>query len=471
MDPSAHSLANRQLLTNESTFAESEEANMYSLPRTNISDDEAEGNFIYPTIATSSDSKYFEFAWPALPLFFDFASTRFTCNLYITKADGSSLSIDASAEPAVAATSTTLATPAKQASVASDVAPINYIAATMWKRILVQTNQQTLYDSGSHYPYIKYLTAMLYATAQAKAGPMENSIYTDEDVGLTMSIGTDPGYRKRKAMFAGSQQVYASFPLFENAFEIKKVLPNFMEIRFSLERCDDAFCLMAFDGGKYKLCIENPRIKIRKVSLMPGLTNALSSAFTHSPFAYPFNRLVCKQTVLDKNQSMCNFLVHTSVCPGRIFFFMVNYSSTTNTMHENPFLMRNNDLQQVNIYAGGRRFPTEDWGHLNFDKHLAFQAYETMLETIGQNHQFATCTLKRKDWEEGKTVLAIDLSPGNSRSRNPDLFSPVRKGATQISLVFEKPLSQSIALFVVSEFQSIIKIDHNRILTSTDDFS
>lgn len=128
------------------------------------------------------------------------------------------------------------------------------------------------------------------------------------------------------------------------------------------------------------------------------------------------------------------------------------------SIHKNPFNFQHYYVTSVIVSSDShsqvRPIKTD------YEKGFFLQAYMSLFESSGIYFEDAGNAITKEDYASGYSLIGYDLTDDLSSSE-AHMCIP-KQGSLRIDLQFAKPLTESIAVIVYGEFDSLIELDKNR---------
>jgi hypothetical protein len=142
---------------------------------------------------------------------------------------------------------------------------------------------------------------------------------------------------------------------------------------------------------------------------------------------------------------------------------MVATNSYNGQYTTSPFNFRPFDIQRHHVEINGVRYPSVET-EMNFpDDQFAVAYYETM-RNCGYAFNNSSCGITMAQFQKGHTIFTWDLT---ANAKNDTCFELMRKGTTSYHARFRTAIpAGGVTMIFKGEFDSIIKIDKNRQITS-----
>lgn len=212
---------------------------------------------------------------------------------------------------------------------------------------------------------------------------------------------------------------------------------------------------MAAANSNYVLEIEDVSMIIRKCKL----TDASYAQLINTPALYPITRVLMKDySYASGIRSISMNNVTSGILPQRIVLAMVSNAALNGVVNQNPFNFQHFGLVECNVAVNGS---TVNGKPLSFDFESSkdCDGYWSLFASSGKMHHNIGSVINRKDYKDGYTIIAIDLSPSLCDS---EYIDPDRSGDLSIGLSFEKNLASSVTVLVYCEYNSLVEVTSGR---------
>ena len=351
------------------------------------------------------------------------------------------------------------------------VAPVNNVFHSMFSQLDVSLNDVSVSSASTTYPYRAYMETHLNYGHDAKVSKLQAGLYY-MDTNLTVldprptgdNAVTNTGLAKRHQLCTKTGTFDMIGPLHVDVFNQSRYLLNGVTMKLRLSRSKDAFVLMAKTAGEYKMEVMSAKLFVRKVKITPSLVLANEKMLGRSPAKYPITRVECKVIHLPQGQRSFThenlFLGHL---PKRIVFGIVDNRSYNGDMTMNPFNFRHCNLKFLAVHLDGQQIP---WAPLqpSFSQDNYIRAFNTPFTggvgiSTDNGH-----LIGREYFSRGHALYCFDLTPDLSSSCSHHL-NVAKTGNLQLELGFERSLPFTGNVIVYSEFDNIIEIDKDRVVT------
>lgn len=233
-----------------------------------------------------------------------------------------------------------------------------------------------------------------------------------------------------------------------------------------MSRSKDAFVLMAKSGTdvEYKIEIVSAKLFVRRLKIAASLCLAHEKMLATTPAKYPLTRVECKVIHLPQGQkSFTQDNIFLGLLPKRIVLGIVDNRAYNGDVTRNPFYFKHCDLNYLSVHLDGQQIPSAplqpsfSTGNYIRAFYTQFTGGDGILSDTGN-------TIGREQFAKGYALYSFDLSPDLSSSCGHH-FSVARTGNLRLELGFDNALSFTGNAIIYSEFDSVIEINKDRVVT------
>ncbi len=433
-----------QLLDERSVLSGKSELELFSLPPTQIAVDSGYWHEIYPKNTLSSSGPYL-FHITSDPAFMDFSRNYIYMELKITKSDGSDLDAANAGDDAL---------------MQYHVAPINLIGKSFFRTVKFWLNNKLCYDSNDLYAYRSYLETLLNYGTAAKKTHLQSAMYYPDTAGK-METRFNAGWYDRANCVTGSRTFEVMAPIHVDIFQQEKLLLNYLDAKLELHRNTDKFCLMSFENGAdYKLEVLTMRWYVRKVNVLSSLALGIESQLLKDTVKYAIRRTVLKTIHVEGGRrDLTDTLIFSGQIPRRILVAFVDPNTFYGTYATNPFNFKHHNIKQLEVTAGGVKYPRNAMT-IDFDDKRYTRAYVSLFETLNVANDDKSNGIQYTDYANGYFVAGLDLSPDGSDAGHWEL---IRDGSTYLKVSFDQDISAGgLKVIIFGEFDNMLALDTMR---------
>lgn len=145
---------------------------------------------------------------------------------------------------------------------------------------------------------------------------------------------------------------------------------------------------------------------------------------------------------------------------------MVTSKAYNGSRDKNPFNFQHFELQRFNLSVNGTQIPSQplEFDFSNKQKgFLSTRGYSTLFSGTGIHYYDKGHQITKDLYDNGNFMLAFDLTA--DRSYNSLCMNSLNHGNIRIEGRFSTQLKEAVTCLVYCEFDSVVKIDNNRVVT------
>ena len=337
--------------------------------------------------------------------------------------------------------------------------PIQLFAKTFIKKLQLSLNGNQIYDSGPNYAYRAYLETELMHGYESKKTYLGASGYVLDDD--TVDAEANTGFKNRATPFREGEFVQMMGSLHCDLFQQDRfLLPN-IELRLTIFPNSNAFNLLNYTDGEYKVDFQSLKLYVKSVELMKSYYLSLERALPQTPAKYPLKRVATYNLhITQTRRSIPVNDIFGGIIPRRVIIGCVKAKAYHGDFKKSPFYFEHFKLTEIYIRAGGERYPNiplaPDYENDNF-----VRAYMQLMEGLGYAGTDTCNTITQKRFKDGWCIYCFDLSP--TQDDSDQNWNLERKGSTSIHLEFKDPVPDGgIEVIIWAEFDSMLSIDGMR---------
>jgi hypothetical protein len=397
---------------------------------------------VFPTAPLTPTTQWIEFDIAPTKEFTDLSQTLVEMRLQITGAAGA----------------------------ATTMAPINYIAATMFDQVEVYLNGKLIDDKTNYYGYRAVLEAMTYDNRVHK-NFLQMGLYQPDTPGqfdyVPIAEGANAGRYLANAGWTTRLQPFAaalanSVPLVAKIHsdmtnQERAIIPQ-VPIKFRFHLAPKEFVLMGPDNlAATTFLVSAMSLRMFYTIPDPMFALAIEASLLKSPARYPVKRMVIHNELLPRNTNAVHLNnLHSGPVPSLIIIFLVLDDSVRGTAMTNPFKMIVNNIEALSVFIGSEELRQSPFKFTDD----ATQAYiETLKAIQGSSFPQVDMGFELKDYRRsGMRFYAFNTAPDSSMN---GVLYPPRDGNIRVKLTMNTGAA-GIRMFTVFEFDSMVTIDRFR---------
>lgn len=354
------------------------------------------------------------------------------------------------------------------------VGPVNNLASSLFKQVEVRLNGNSVEPTNNGYAYKAYISDLLNYGEDAKKSILQSSLFykdtsSEMESRYTNNVNTiveskNLGLiKRRKEVIDSKGNLELITKLQCDIFNCDRFLLNGIDISIKLIRNDNSFCLMHDLDKKYAIRINEAKLITRKVKISPSVILGHNLALEKTTAKYPIKRVLIENAIISSGLVSFSTSFPGKILPNRIVFGLVENTSHTGDPTKNPFNFQNFNLSSVDVKIDGQSITYASELKLNFDNNNYLRAYNTLFENIDRPVFITGNDIQREEYKNGYCLFAYDLSPDLCSGEH---FNLLKTGNLSIHLTFKTSPSVPLQLILYQEFDSLIEINQNRIVTS-----
>ena len=452
------------------------ELDLFSVPPTQTSIENAEWDTIYPTL----NNKVIQFEIPPSQSYLDLSQTDMFMNVHIEQKIGISSFLRVAFETSI-----------QNSTVGSKIAPVNNFFHSLFNQVEIFFNNTPVENSNELYSYRAYIENLLNYNKEDKetflkaegfakddAGEFENFMIEDEEdqirtwqtkedadwstaewaTVLKKGKKANKGLLERRNLIMKNQTCQLRAKLHCDVFNLNRYLINGVGVTIKLTRNKEQFSILGDNDNKeYFVRITNPILKIRKASISPKVMVAHALALEKTNAKYPITRVVMNQIafpLVSKTKVLPS--IHNGLIPSKILIGFVDTDSFTGEYNKNPYNFQHFNINSLILKIGGKSLPYTSGLTLDYNNNSFSEAYYSLFQNIKMNSNDLTID----DYKNGSTFYAFNLSPDLCQDEH---FNILTEGSIDLHLSFESlPVNterpQSVTAIIYKEFTNIMEI-------------
>ena len=219
---------------------------------------------------------------------------------------------------------------------------------------------------------------------------------------------------------AGSKRIKLHDPIFNNLFYMSRYVFNQVDVKITLYRSPNNFCLLTGDTNDYRMNIEDIYILEKKVRVSPAVIYGHLRILERQNALYPFNKVEVRSVNIamgSTNNTWENMFQGRR--QNKIVLGFVKSRAVSGDYKTNAFNFENCGIQQIAVYNDG--LPVERSAlKMDFDDAggtLIMRGYTNLLLSSGKWREEEGNHLDRKHYISGSTLFAFQLEPNVQQHR------------------------------------------------------
>ncbi len=341
------------------------------------------------------------------------------------------------------------------------VGPINAIGKTFLKQVKLTLNGVEVFDSGDKYAYRAFMETELNYGYDARYSHLQSWLYIQAMPHNHIDDVNNIGLTTRATAVRGSNWVQVMAPIHCDLFAQNKYLLNNMDLRLTLYRNPDAFCIMSPAATQnYKIEIENMKWYVKGVEISKSVSLALERSLMQYTAKYPIRRVELRTIHVNQgSRETPNTAIFNGQIPRRVVIGCVDADAYHGTYVKSPFNFKNYGIDEVSVTAGGQTYPSKPLT-TDFANNRYTRAFVQLFEGLGIADDNKGNTVNLTKFKNGICIFAFDLSP--DEDDGGDHWDLVKEGETTVNIHFSAATTAAIEVVVYAEFDNLLMIDHSR---------
>ena len=185
------------------------------------------------------------------------------------------------------------------------VGVVNNFLHSLFKQVDAFLKEKQVTQASGTYAYDRaYLETLLNYGPAAKQSQLTSGLFYKDVAGKMENAdpslaAANPGLKARYVFSHESGIIEMIGPILSDIFMSERLLLSYVDLKVTLNRNTDEFCLMASeDGADYKVKLIDVYLKIRQVKVSPSISTAHELTLKKGPAIYPIRRIECKSFVI-----------------------------------------------------------------------------------------------------------------------------------------------------------------------------
>ena len=351
-------------------------------------------------------------------------------------------------------------------------APVNNFIHSIFSKVTVDLNGSGVSDTTHTYAYKAYLETLLNFSSDTKNGELSASLWYSDEPGKFNNTavsggGQNSGFVKRKRLGGEGKLLPLMGSIKDSVLNQDKYLLDGVDVRITLFRSKDDFCILRADGTMdtpaidYKTEIESAVLYVRRVNLSPHCQMAINSAMEISPAKYEFVRTDIRTYSIPTGVTeftQANLVL--GQIPRRLILFFVKTTAYHGTYSENPFNMENLDINFVQLQHGGTAIPSSALTpNFNYQNGDYVRSYMQFQDGLYKSLKDEDAGISYESFGKGSTFFIFKLAAEDSIE---SCVEPGKRGSINATVRFGTPVPYPITVFCYREFDSSFTITKER---------
>ena len=338
---------------------------------------------------------------------------------------------------------------------------INYTLHSLWKSVDISLNGTSISYNGGNQAMRAYLEALLSLEPVATKSWLQAAGYHKDTAGKMNVADPNPadaataniGLKERAEYTNLSQPLVMRGKFHSDIFNQSKPLIDKVNMTIKFHRNDDKFVLMSsMNPAGYKIVIDHMYVIVTKLAV----AERIEKDVINQVVPYPLTRIVLREFTIPAGvkQFPVNQL-HKGDLPAKVVLGLVDNSALMGDYTKNPYNFQHFDVTEVSLTDGGNEV---DGQPLQFDfaKNQYVEGYWSLFRALDKRYRNEGNDIRRKDYKDGFTLYAFDLSPSLSGG---EYIDPKKDGRLIANFKFAKDTPETLTLVVYMQFDDSFSIN------------
>lgn len=350
-----------------------------------------------------------------------------------------------------------------------DIAIINNFPHALFSGIDVAVNGSLQVELGTQrYGYKTYFEQLLSYNKYCENHTQALSLWSIDTAGKYETCNNDnAGYKYRKELIKGSNNVEFIVPLLTDFFSLNKMWPNNNTITLRFFRNSPEFLLMAAAASKtnkYKIKFNSLLLEIHKVTLSPKLNAAIELKLLSSNMIYSYDKCKIIELSVKQGQVIVDFTdVINGLIPKYFLMCMVKTTALSGAIDENPWHFPHNNITRLYAKVNGHVVPSYPYEFTFSDKPAkCLRGYSTLYDEIGINRAAREHYVTRAQFINGAFIMPFSFCADSCFGR---IQHPPSYGQISLHMQFATALTESYQLMIFAVFDEEFHLDAGRQIT------
>jgi hypothetical protein len=352
-----------------------------------------------------------------------------------------------------------------------NIGPVNNLIHSLFSQCQVYLNNKEVENTNANYAYKAYLNNLLCHGKESKETFLENEMFIKDEAGqmdkFEMYGGTttnrvaevdikkfNSGLLARHNIFKDNDLVQLKGRLHCDIFNTNRYLLSNVNVSVKLTRNKSEFYLIG--NGEYQIIIEDTFLRIRRVRIAPHIALSHAKMLESLNAKYPIKRVTLKQFSLPYMSSKCSISnISTGILPQRVVIGFLDTSAYDGSLELNPYNFQHFNVQKLTLKVASKALPYSSGLELDYQNNCYMQGYNTLYQGIRESGN----ALTYKDYKNGYTLYAFDLSPDLCNDQHLNLF---KDGSLDLDIDLKEGHKSAVTVLFYLEYDNIIEITKQR---------
>ena len=335
----------------------------------------------------------------------------------------------------------------------------NLAIATLFQDVALTLGEVQIEGGQQNYPYLAYFPTLMQMHPAAQRSHMQIHGWLKDEAGK-FDDEANTGFTARRAWVNNSKphEVYGS--LYLDFTRQSRYLISQTDMRLRLVPQKPEFALNSYEtGGAYRIVFQEVILDVRRLLLNPSVINGHAVGLRDKNAVYPINHSKLINFTIPKGQkSYIKDRLFPQQSPKLLLVAMVENEAFNGAYTKSPFNFQHFNLSELALYRQGESIPGRPFSP-DFDSGLYTRSYVNTMQTFNYFNADDTNGLTYREFGNGYTVYAFDLTPDNNVSA--PYRHAIQSNNLRLALTFDKNLPTTInVLYAV--FDSTVEVTLTR---------
>jgi hypothetical protein len=219
----------------------------------------------------------------------------------------------------------------------------------------------------------------------------------------------------------------------------------------------------AANHANYRLKVMDMKLYVKTVEVTQSLNNAISRHLETNMAKYPIRRIEMRSLYVGKGRTDLAWNCFTSIVPRRLIIGFVSNDAYSGRKSLSPFKFQHANVRSICAEANGNTYPNVAY-NLDFSDNKFIRAFTDLYSGLGMDNIDRTISIGMPKFMTSHCFFVI---PMTSTLEDSPGFETIKNSTTTIKVQFNEPVKdEGYEMIVMGEFDGIISIDKDRIITS-----
>lgn len=347
------------------------------------------------------------------------------------------------------------------------VGVVNNLLHSLFRQCAIYLNNKPIAQTDNNYNYRSYFENLLSYGSEAADIHLEGSAWILDTPGQ-MDVHEEKkniGLDKQKALFGKSNTVELVGRIHGDLFNQPKFLINGVDLRiiFTLEK-PEFYVMSNVDANNSCIEIQEATLYMNHVTVNPNILVAHQAVLAKQNATYPYKRVEVKSyTVAPGSLTMSIDNAVVGQLPNLMLIGLVDNAAYSGARNLNPFHFQNWKMSNFYLVINGVQVPSQaiDFDYSNAAAPISMRGFESLFRGTNLHQMDRTHQVRKNFFDAGAFILAFDLTPDKSYSRQ-DCLHLLNQGIVRLEARFSEALTKTLSVIVYTEYDATLEIDRDR---------